>query len=130
MEKEISGFTIYGKAVKGNNSNRHGFMHTWHDFLDEHGLENPNKVYALYCNYESDYTGDFDFIIGMTTDDGKPAHQINGGKYYVWDIGSQDPMDVPDAWEDIWASDIKRAYGTDFEVYDPDETTKIYLSIL
>lgn len=129
MEKEISAFTIYGNAVRGSNSNRHSFAHAWHNFLREYGHNKVDKVYALYYNYVSDYTDEFDFVIGMTPNDGKPAHNINGGKYYVWDVGTEDPMDVPDAWEAIWQSDINRAYTTDFEVYVPGESTKIYLAL-
>lgn len=130
METQFKGITIYGNSIRGNNRNRHSYAHTWHAFLEEHGNAVFNTVYALYYNYESDHTGDFDFVIGIIYDDGKPAHEIKGGKYYVWDVGSDDPMDVADAWEDIWQrDDIKRAYGTDFEIYVPGETIKIYLSL-
>lgn len=129
MEKQLEPIIIYGDAVRGNNANRHGYAHKWHDFLEKYGVNNFNSIYALYYNYESDCRGDFDFVIGMTWDSGSPAHKIEGGKYYVWDVGSDDPMDVPDAWEDIWASDLKLAYKTDFELYVPGESTKIYVSI-
>lgn len=124
----IDAMTIYGDAIRTSNSRRNDVGRQWHRFVEEVDIR-ANTIYALYYNYESDFRGEFDFALGTTRDNGKPAHEILAGKYYVWDVGSEDPMDIPDAWEDIWASDIKRAYTTDFELYVPGESTKIYLAV-
>lgn len=128
MHKQLEAVTIYGDTIRTNNSRRQEYGHAWHKFGDENDVA-ANTVYALYFNYESDFRGDFDFMIGIAKDNGKPAYEIPAGEYYVWDVGTEDPMDVPDAWQEIWDSGMERAYITDFELYVPGESIKIYLAL-
>jgi predicted transcriptional regulator YdeE len=41
-----------------------------------------------------------------------------GGTYQKIIAKGKIPYCITDAWNDIWNSDIERAYKTDFEVYD------------
>lgn len=130
MHKKIEAVTVYGNAVRANHTQPCDMGHLWHALANEIDIT-ANTIYAIYYNYETDDRGEFDFALGTTEDNGRPAprHEILAGEYYVWDVGSQDPMDVRDAWYDIWESDIKRAYTIDFELHAPGENVKIYLAV-
>ncbi|WP_428898136.1 putative transcriptional regulator YdeE [Parelusimicrobium proximum] len=129
MKKEKLGkIVVHGKISRTNNHSLDFFGEKWKDFY-EHNDPSKETVYAVYTNYESDYKGDFDFLVGVETDNGAPAFEIPAAEYYVWDTGSADPAVLPIEWTKIWASGINRKYTTDFELFKPGETIKIYLAV-
>ena len=118
---------IYGNKVRTNNHDNIIFSKKWEDFLQN---KVNGDIYAIYSNYESDYTGNFDFMIGTEEKSGEDSITIENGEYYVWEVESKDPSDVGKAWREIWISDIPRAYKTDFEIYKTNGSVAIYLSVL
>ncbi|PEY42520.1 AraC family transcriptional regulator [Bacillus cereus] len=118
---------IYGKKVRTNNQNTDVIVNLWEEFLR---LDLKGDVYGVYTNYASDFTGDYDLYIGTEE---KLAEEssvtILAGNYYVVEVDHNDPKGVLNAWMDIWKSDIKRAYKTDFEFYSEDGSVKIFLSV-
>jgi predicted transcriptional regulator YdeE len=106
----------------------------WQKFFQE-GIfaKIPNRtgsnIYALYTDYESDHNGEYSFVIGAMVKNGTVApagmvaKQVSGGQFAV--ISSDKgplPKVVPAAWQAVWKMEddgkIKRAYQTDFEIYD------------
>ncbi len=102
-------------------------------FFTENLLERiPNKVgadlFSVYFNYESDYTGDYDYLVGVKVkseynrDEFKTV-QIQPGHYLKLktQLGSL-PQVVYDLWGKIWKMSKKelggsRSYQTDYEIY-------------
>lgn len=118
---------IYGNKVRTNNHDSSIFSKKWEEFLQN---KVNGDIYAIYGNYESDFTGDFDFMIGTEENTGEDSFTIANGEYYIWEVKSKDPSGVGQAWREIWESDLPRAYKTDFEVYKTNGSIAIYLSIL
>ncbi|TQR11013.1 GyrI-like domain-containing protein [Psychrobacillus soli] len=127
MKESFFTKVIYGNTVRANNNNGSIFSKTWEEFLKN---QVQGNIYAVYSNYESDYTGDFDFLIGTEEKHGDDNISIENGEYYIWEVKSKDLSGVGKAWSDIWNSDLPRAYTTDFEVYKTDGSIAIYLSVL
>ncbi|QUG42975.1 effector binding domain-containing protein [Psychrobacillus sp. INOP01] len=118
---------IYGNKVRTNNNDSSIFSKKWEEFLQN---KVNSDIYAIYSNYESDYTGDFDFMIGTEEMAGEDSITIENGDYYVWEVESNGLNSVGKAWREIWESDLPRAYKTDYEIYKQNGSIAIYLSVL
>lgn len=94
------------------------------------GIKNPDYIYALYTDYESDATGAYTTLIGHETADA-PAQDgslfeiksIPESKYLVFQTQSGPAYEVvAQAWQEIWSyfkeSPEVRTYTGDFELYD------------
>ena len=83
-----------------------------------------NEIFAVYHEYEGDYTKPFSYFIGckVKPDAEAPAGMENllipGGIYQKITAKGKMPDCIANAWKEIWSSDISRAYQADFEVYD------------
>lgn len=127
MHTAITEKQIYGKSVRTNNQNTEAIVGLWEEFL---GLNLKGEIYAVYTNYASDFTDDYDLYIGteeQSTNDNSII--IPADNYLVIEVDPSDPKGVYKAWGEIWQSDINRAYKTDFEHYCHDGSIKIYLSV-
>lgn len=135
---DISGFTIIGIEARTTNAKEatgEGIIgKQWQKFFSEGYVQRiPNRadgnIYALYSDYASDHNGEYSFLIGAKVKDGTTppsgmvAKEVRAGKYAV--IASDRgpfPKVVPAAWVKIFdlegAGALKRAYHTDFELYD------------
>ncbi len=104
----------------------------WQEQIPEkiYGRKNLGVVISSYSNYENDFNGAYDYLIGEEVwDDEKPIEGlssliIQGGSYVKF---TSDPGPMPDVvikmWQAIWKmSSVElggtRAYKTDFELYD------------
>ncbi|MDI2586997.1 effector binding domain-containing protein [Psychrobacillus sp. NEAU-3TGS] len=126
MTENIPAKVVYGNKVRANNNDVSIFSKAWEEFLKK---QVKGDIYAVYSNYESDYTGDFDFMIGTEQTSGEHSITIGNDEYYIWEVESNDLAGVGKAWSEIWKSDLRRAYTTDFEIYKTDGSITIYLSI-
>ncbi len=109
---------------------------TFHKFMAENlqakikNRKYPGKIFAVYTNYESDFTGDYTYFLGEEVtsfdDIGSDfeALVIPAATYakFTSDPGSI-PAIVINTWQKIWEmgsaeSGAERAYRADFEVYD------------
>jgi predicted transcriptional regulator YdeE len=72
----------------------------------------------------SDHTQPYSYFIGCEVQDGIEVPSdldsltIPAGAYQQIKRKGQMPCMIAEAWQEIWKSDIKRAYRPDFEVYD------------
>jgi predicted transcriptional regulator YdeE len=88
----------------------------------------PN-LYAVYSDYASDRNREYTYLVGAPVrprsapPNGMVAKQVSAGSYAVFTSGKGPVAKViPAAWQQIWQLEqtgkLKRAYKTDFEVYD------------
>lgn len=125
MHVAVTEKQIYGKRIRTNNQNTEALLSLWEEILR---LNLKGDVYAVYNNYESDFTGDYDLNVGTEEkfiDESSVI--IPAGNYHVVEV--IDPQGVFNAWMDIWKSDIKRAYKTDFQFHSKDGSIRIFLSV-
>lgn len=90
----------------------------------------PNKIngsiLALYTDYEGDYTKPYSWILGCEVSSlnevpkGLVGKIIPKSKYAVFTTQGAFPQGLIKAWQEIWKSDLPRAYTSDFEVYRSD----------
>ena len=133
------GFYIAGLATRTNNasemSGKGKIGGVWEEFLHPHVVTKiPNKVgvdlIAVYTDYETDHTGFYTYLLGMpiSSADSLPGNlavkHVHAGRYAVFS-SEKGPVTeiVPEVWQRIWAMSPKelggkRAFKTDFEVYD------------
>ena len=127
MNTTVTAKQIYGKKVRTNNQNTDVILSLWEEFLS---LNVKGDVYAVYSNYKSDFTEDYDLHIGTEEKFTNESNVIiPAGDYHVIDVDPTVPNAVYSAWVEIWNSDLNRAYTTDFEFYAKDGSVKIFLSI-
>ncbi|MFJ7738078.1 GyrI-like domain-containing protein [Lysinibacillus sp. NPDC097287] len=127
MNTTVTEKNIYGKKVRTNNQNTDIILSLWEEFLR---LDVKGDVYAVYSNYESDFTEDYDLHIGTVEEFTNESNvTIPAGDYHVIEVDPTVPNAVYSAWVEIWNSDLNRAYTTDFEFYAKDGSVKIFLSI-
>ena len=135
---DLPGFQVIGIEVRTTNAKEAtaaGIIpQQWQKFFQE-GIQTeiPDKVgsniYAVYSDYASDHNGEYTYVIGAMVKDGTAppegmvAIRIPAGQYAVLttDRGPL-PKVVPGTWQKIFKLEddgkLKRAYRTDFEIYD------------
>ena len=131
-------FTVIGIAARTDNakeSTADGIIpKQWQKFFSE-GMpaKTPDTTgpnfYAVYADYASDHNGEYTYIVGAQVKDGTTppngmvVKQVPAGQYAVFttEIGPFAKV-VPAAWQRIFKLEeegkLKRAYKTDFEIYD------------
>ena len=81
---------------------------------------------VVYTDYEGDYTKPFTYLIGCevsnlnTIPDGMMGVELEASSYAVFTAKGAFPQSMMQAWQSIWASNVKRLYTSDFEIYRPD----------
>jgi predicted transcriptional regulator YdeE len=137
-QTNITGFTVIGIEARTDNakeSTPNGIIpKQWQRFFNE-GI--PSKIpdatgpvfYAVYSDYASDHNGEYAYLVGQRVRDssaapgGLVARRVLAGEYAVFttEVGPFSKV-IPDAWQQIFKLEaegkLKRAYKTDFEVYD------------
>ncbi|EXJ09057.1 GyrI-like domain-containing protein [Nitrincola nitratireducens] len=92
----------------------------------------------FYCNYESDFIGEFDVLAGSDELEGDVAYDsvtIQEGRYLVFEGSRSMPQAVIETWSKIWECfsssepEYIRAYTTDFELYKSDSEIQIFIAI-
>jgi len=118
----------------------------WQKFMSEGVADKvtgklSTDIYAVYFDYDGDRTNPYSFFIGCkvgheaVTPEGLDSLNIPIQNYTIITATGKMPECVAATWEEIWKSDINRAYGYDFEVYTilcadwSDAQADIYVSI-
>lgn len=147
----MNNFKIIGISVKTTNQNNQAATdlgQLWARFYSEEIFHKiPNKeseeVYAVYTDYESDFTGKYTTIIGQRVStlanipEGLIGKEIKNDKLTKYMAKGEMPGAVINTWKEIWANDqtLGRAYEADFEVYGsksqngPDSEVEIYIGV-
>lgn len=143
--KYIIGISI--RTTNQNNQSAIDIPQLWQDFHNQQiHIKIPSKVnhdvYAIYTDYESDFTAPYTTIIGCEVNslaeipEGMVAHIIPEGSYSKITVqGNLMENIVLNTWIKIWNSpNIERTYTSDYEVYgfkaqDPTQAeVAIYLA--
>ncbi|WET67860.1 GyrI-like domain-containing protein [Sphingobacterium sp.] len=148
----IQKFYIAGISARTTNQNGQAsedIEALWERFWSE-DIQNkiPNKtsneIYAVYTDYESDLTGFYTTIIGMSVDslenipEGFVGIIVEADSYEKFVSKGKMPKAVVETWLEIWADqdlNSRRAYNADFTIhgkkyYDGDNAeVETYLSI-
>lgn len=119
--------TIQGIKTRTSNSKPQEIGTLWNSFLK---TAPQGEVFAIYTNYQNDFRGDYDLIIGCENGKGDFEFTIPDGDYLEIKVDGSTPADVVAAWQKIWVNKkLPRTYKVDFEKYCSDGSVKIYLSI-
>ncbi len=145
----VEPFNFIGISVKTTNEDGKAALDLaklWHRFHAEKIMSKiphkaDNEIYALYTDYEGDYTKPYKAMIGCKVNDvlvipqGMESKNIKGGDYLMFSPRGKLVEIVMNEWIKIWGTEFDRAYTTDFEVYgkkarDPENAqVDIYVSI-
>lgn len=148
MEK-IECFKIIGLLIKTTNKNGKAATdigELWKQFYaQEIQQQIPNiesaDIYSIYTDYESDYRGNYNVILGLkvnslaTIPDHLVGREFKGGQYKKFIAKEEMPNAIGEKWQGIWAMDkeLNRNYTADFEVYGSksqnDDTSEVEIFI-
>jgi len=146
-EIKLIGIILEKKTTNTSGQSAIDCGNLWQKFLSE-GIANliPGKIkdeiLAVYFNYEGDYTKPFSYFIGCRVSDkqiipnGLTGLIIPALKFQVFSAKGRMPECIAKAWENIWKSNINRAYRFDYEVYGEksldfeNAEIEIFLSVL
>ncbi len=103
----------------------------WQTFFERQiGQALPQRdgeiIYAVYSDYEGDYTKPYRLTIGykMLGDVSIPQElhhvRVESADYAMMNAAGEQPKALIETWTAIWQSDLSRRYKTDFEVYGPN----------
>ena len=107
----------------------------WQHFFESqigHVLEQRKDdiVYAVYSDYQGDFSKPYRLTIGFKMEDGGTAQKLSPGllhhtqiktaDYAMMAAAGEQPKALIETWTAIWQSDLPRRYETDFEVYGPN----------
>ncbi|MCB1783034.1 MAG: GyrI-like domain-containing protein [Alphaproteobacteria bacterium] len=89
------------------------------------GERADDVIYAVYSDYEGDYTKPYRVTIGykvaadVCVPDTLGVVHVQAGDYATMAAQGPQPQSLMSVWEAVWASDLDRSYQTDYEVYGP-----------
>ncbi|CAN5591812.1 hypothetical protein BH10BAC3_BH10BAC3_31200 [soil metagenome] len=148
---QLQSFTLIGVALPFKTSNENGRANIdcgslWQKFeAGNYADKIPGKltddIFAVYHDYEGDYTKPYAYFIGCKVKDytavpaGLDSLIIAPGNYQPFIAKGKMPDCIADAWQRIWQSNINRAYKTDYEIYTEksrdwnDAEVDIYVSV-
>ena len=128
-EFKLIGLKLGGKTTNDKGQSGIDCGNLWQKFERENFAEGiPGKlsdeIYAVYFDYEGDYTKPFSYFIGCKvkndtqTTQGMTSLIIPAGSFTKVIAKGKMPDCVANSWKDIWNSEIERTYKYDFEIYD------------
>ncbi|MFD2284710.1 AraC family transcriptional regulator [Pedobacter petrophilus] len=147
----MENFKIIGISIATSNQNNQAATdlgQLWGRFYNEQisdqiANKESEEVYAVYTDYESDFTGKYTTIIGhrvtslAVIPDGLVGKEIINEKLLRYIAKGEMPNAVLATWQEIWANNIAlyRTYNADFEVYGEksqrgaDSEVEIYIGV-
>lgn len=128
-EVVLAAKTIKGNKIRTRNDHIEEIIGLW-STVSEMNL--TGSIYAIYFNYESDHTAEYDFLIGNETCDSEAVVTLKKGNYLAIEIKEATPEKVGQAWQDIWNNQAiydRRLFTADFEEYLPTGEATIYLAV-
>jgi len=152
---ESSEFQVIGIEARTNNARESGadgaIPKQWQRLFMENLLSRvpgrlDQSIVAVYCNYTSDWNGNYTYALGAKVKPGTKAPEgmvsksVPAGKYLEFTSKRGRPEQVvPEMWKEVWAyfqvpANPARAYGADYEIYDDlsDPTNvqvKLYIGV-
>ena len=134
----IPHFNFAGISIQTTNAGNQSatdLAKLWQRFYQENILSvipDPagSEIYAVYTDYESNYTGKYTALIGLRVNsleqlpEKLTGRQFSGGKFIHFTAKGAMPEAVINAWREIWSADkeLNRRYDFDFEIYGNQST--------
>lgn len=94
------------------------------DIISKIPNKTSNEVFALYCDYEGDYTQPYSLVIGCPVSsfdvipEGMVVKTIPTGFYAIFRAVGEHPKSLIETWGNIWQQPgLERTYTGDYEVY-------------
>ncbi|MCP5469275.1 MAG: effector binding domain-containing protein [Chlamydiales bacterium] len=97
-------------------------------------LDIPNRktddIYGIYTDYAGDYTKPYTLIAACEVNsvekvpEGLIAHTSPAQSYAHFEVIGAFPDNLIDKWGEVWKSDLKRTYKSDFEYFGPEFKTE------
>lgn len=129
--RKLPARTVVGIARRTSNTDAAGTIPgCWQAFLMNNGPAriphrvNPPVMYAVYSEYEKDWTGTYSYLLGCgvtradKVPEGMEVRHIPAQTYAVFTAKGKMPDEIVGVWAEVWSSDLPRTYTFDFEVYD------------
>lgn len=131
--KKLPARTVVGVTRRTSNADGRSVTDIpacWTEFLKTNAaakIKNraaPPLMYAVYSDYETDWTGEYSYMIGCgvtraeTAPEGMEVRRIPEQTYAVFNAKGQMPDEVLAVWAMVWGSRLPRTYTYDFEIYD------------
>lgn len=94
-----------------------------------------DTIFSIYCEYESDHTGDYTVLLGhevgasAATPQGLVTTEIPAATYRVIQAHGEQPAALIAAWQRVWSSHLSRTYTADFDLYQSRETVLLHVAI-
>jgi predicted transcriptional regulator YdeE len=146
-EMVLHGLSLNKKTSNTNGQSAHDCGSLWQKFASENCFnlitnKMSEQIFAVYHEYEGDHTGQFGYFIGCKVSkesevpEGLKKLVVTKGNFMKFVAKGTIPNCISETWKTIWASEIKRAYQADFEVYDErsanwnDAEVDVFVSIL
>ena len=139
---EATGFVIRTTNADEVNPSTAKIGELWAKFYTNAApkLTDKSRVFGIYTNYESDFTGAFDVIAcsDMLSLEKLPDSvkvNVTSGKYVTFTASGEMPQAVIELWGKVWSYFsnenclYKRAYTTDFEYYKSDHEVEISIAV-
>ena len=103
------------------------------------GVTDPDAIYAVYHDYESDASGAYDLTLGKSVHPEAPAPEgmsrihIPTARYLVFTADGNSPEEIMAAWRSVYdyfdgQMEQRRAFTFDFEQYSP-AGIELYIAI-
>jgi predicted transcriptional regulator YdeE len=98
------------------------------------GKASPN-VFAVYTEYESDYSGPYTILIGYSIEPdavvpaGLRVIEIPAQQYAVILASGEQPQATWAAWQWVWASALDRLYTADFDEYIAPGDVRLHVAV-
>jgi predicted transcriptional regulator YdeE len=148
--KKMPAFIVVGASRRTCNADGRSIEDipaVWRDFLAKNTavqIKNraiPPAMYAVYSDYEKDWTKEYSFLIGCgvtrATDvpEGMEVRKIPAQTYAHFVAKGEMPQSLLEVWSAVWISNLPRAYTFDFEVYDQrftrpkDKEIDVYVAV-
>src|SRR5208337_836846 len=129
--KKLPARTVVGIACSTRNADaQESIPGCWQEFLKQNASAmiphraTPPVMYAVYSDYESDWTGYYSYLLGCgvtradTVPVGMETRRIPPQTYAVFRAKGRMPDEITGVWANVWASELPRTYTHDFELYD------------
>lgn len=127
-EFKLIGIKLNKKTTNANGQSGIDCGNMWQKFSTESIVEKipgklSNEIYAVYYEYEGDHTQPYSYFIGCKVASstippvGLDSITIGTEEYTQLIAKGKMPDCIAHIWQQIWASDMKRKYSYDFEIY-------------
>lgn len=133
LQCKIIDMKIIGIETRTTNQNGQAMQDIgglWNRFFSENIISKiPNavnsNVYAIYTDYESDYTGEYTTLLGLEVSSldeipsGLVGREFPKQNFKRFLAKGAMPQAVAEAWQKIWEQDkeLNRLYQYDYELY-------------